>query len=112
MVGSNTNNKINSKLNKSRKTNGNYFFPDFLGRLMSKVGQRVQYESSLLSITLILISILVATIITIFSDLSLFIRIMAGINGFAAFIFLSSNLITTFQQYQAYLSIMGILDKT
>ena len=93
-----------------KKTKGNYCFPNFLGKIMAKVGQRVQFESSLLSMTFILIGIMVMTIVTIFgTDLSLFIKIMAGVNGIAAFLFLSSHLITTFQQYQAYLSIMGIL---
>jgi len=93
------------------KTKGNYCFPNFLGKVMAKVGQRVQFESSLLSIALILIGLLVMTAVTIFgTDLSLFIKIIAGVNGIAALIFLSSHLITTFQQYQAYLSIMGILE--
>lgn len=96
---------------KCKKTKGNYCFPNFLGKVMASVGQRVQFESSLLSITLILIGLMVMTLVTIFgTDFSLFIKIMAGVNGFAAFIFLSSSLITTFQQYQAYLSIMGILE--
>ena len=78
---------------------------------MAAVGQRVQFESSLLSMTFILIGIMIMTVVTIFgTDLSLFIKIMAGTNGIAAFLFLSSHLITTFQQYQAYLSIMGILE--
>lgn len=94
------------------KTKGNYCFPNFLGKVMAKVGQRVQFESSLLSMALILIGILIMTAVTIFgTNLSLFIKIIAGVNGIAALIFLSSHLITTFQQYQAYLSIMGILDE-
>lgn len=94
-----------------KKTKGNYCFPDFLGKIMAKVGQRIQFESSLLSIALILTGLMIMTIVTIFgTDLSLFIKIMAGVNGIAAFLFLSSHLVTTFQQYQAYLSIMGILE--
>jgi hypothetical protein len=100
-----------SKSIKLKKTKGNYCFPNFLGKVMAKVGQRVQFESSLLSISLILLGLMIMTIVTIFgTDLSLFIKIMAGVNGIAAFLFLSSHLITTFQQYQAYLSIMGILE--
>lgn len=99
-----------SKSIKPKKTKGNYCFPNFLGKIMAKVGQRVQFESSLLSIAFILTGLMIMTIVTIFgTDLSLFIKIMAGVNGIAAFLFLSSHLITTFQQYQAYLSIMGIL---
>lgn len=94
----------------SKKTKGNYCFPNFLGKAMASVGQRVQFESSLLSMMFILIGLMVMTIATIFgTDFSLFIKIMAGVNGVAAFIFLSSHLTTTFQQYRAYLDIMGLL---
>ncbi len=104
-----TSDAVGSK--KLKKTKGNYCFPNFLGKAMSNVGQRVQFESSLLSIALILVGIFVMATVTIFgTDFSLFIKIMTGVNCFAAFIFLSSNLVTTFQQYQAYLSIMGIME--
>ena len=94
-----------------KKTKGNYCFPNFLGKAMSKVGQRVQFESSLLSMTFILIGILIMSTVAIFgTDLSLFVKIMTGVNCGAAFLFLSSHLVTTFQQYQAYLIVMGILD--
>ncbi len=94
-----------------RKTKGNYCFPNFLGKAMAKVSQRVQFESSLLSIAFILLGLLLMATVTIFgTDFSMFIKIMTGANSFAAFIFLSSNLVTTFQQYQAYLAVMGILE--
>lgn len=94
-----------------KKTKGNYCFPDFLGKAMSNVGQRVQYESSLLSMAFILTGIVVMALFTILgTDLSSFVKIMTGVNCMAAFIFLSSSLITTFQQYQSYLTIMGIMD--
>ena len=100
---------INNK--EIKKTKGNYCFPDFLGTAMSKVGQRVQFESSLLSMSFILAGIMIMTIVTVFgTDFSLLIKILTGVNGVAALLFLSSHLITTFQQYQAYLSIMGILE--
>ncbi len=96
---------------KVKKTKGNYCFPNFLGKAMSNVGQRVQYESSLLSMALILIGIFVMACVTIFgTDFSLFIKVMTGVNIMAAFVFLSSSLVTTFQQYQTYLTIMGIMD--
>ena len=96
---------------KSQKTKGNYCFPDFLGKAMAKVSQRVQFESSLISIAFILIGIIVMAIVTIFgTDFSLFIKIMTGVNCLAAFLFLSSSLVTTFQQYQAYLSVMGLME--
>ena len=109
MVGSKQTIMVNDKV--LRKTKGNYCFPNFLGKAMAAVGPRVQFESSLLSMAFILLGLMTITIITIFgTELSLFIKIMAGVNGIAAFLFLSSFLVTTFQQYQAYLSVMGILD--
>lgn len=106
-----SNDTVTIKGKEIKKTKGNYCFPDFLGNAMSKVGQRIQYESSLLSMLFILIGISVMTIVTIFAtDFSLLIKVITGVNGLAAFLFLSSHLITTFQQYQAYLSIMGILE--
>jgi len=96
---------------KIKKTKGNYCFPNFLGKAMANVGQRIQFESSLLSMTLILIGIVIMAVVTIFgTDLSTFIKVMTGVNCAAAFVFLSSSLVTTFQQYQAYLSIMGIME--
>lgn len=93
-----------------RKTKGNYCFPNFLGDFMRKVSPRVQYESSLLSVLIILVGITVITFATIFgTELSVFIKIITAVNCAAAFIFLSSNLVTTFQQYQGYLSIMNLL---
>lgn len=110
MDGSDSTDALNNE-GTTRKTKGNYCFPNFLGKAMAAVGQRIQFESSLLSIALILVGIMAMTLVTIFgTELSLFVKIMAGANGAAAFLFLSSHLITTFQQYQAYLSIMGILE--
>jgi len=108
-VGSNDTVIIKNK--EIKKTKGNYCFPDFLGKAMAGVGQRVQFESSLLSMASILVGIMIMGFVTVLgTDLSLFIKIMTGLNCAAAFVFLSSSMITTFQQYQAYLSIMGILE--
>lgn len=109
MVGSDNTVIIEGK--EIKKTKGNYCFPNFLGSSMAKVGQRIQFESSMLSMGLILIGLIVMAIVTIFgTDFSVFIKVMTGVNAVAAFIFLSSSLVTTFQQYQAYLSIMGIME--
>jgi len=102
---------ITIKNKEIKKTKGNYCFPNFLGDAMGKVGQRVQFESSLLSMAFILLGIIIMGFVTVLgTDFSLFIKIMTGANCLAAFLFLSSSLVTTFQQYQAYLSIMGIID--
>lgn len=96
---------------KERKTHGNYIFPNILAKLMSKVSQRTQYESELMSLTVILIGIMIMGIFTIFfTELSLFIKIMTGINISAAFVFLSSRLVTSYQQYKNFLDITGLLN--
>jgi len=92
---------------------GNYIFGNTLGKGMAKVSQRTQYEASLMSMVFILIGIVIMAIWTIFfTNFSIFIKIMTGINALAAWVFLSSMIITTFQQYQSYLQVMGIMNDT
>jgi len=91
---------------------GNYIFGNTLGKGMAKVSQRTQYEASLMSMVFILIGIVIMAIWTIFfTNFSIFIKIMTGINALAAWVFLSSMIITTFQQYQSYLQVMGIMNE-
>ena len=95
-----------------KKTKGNYFFPNFLASAMGKVSQRIQYEASLMSIAIILLSLLFIGVFTIFfTDSSMVLKVITSINLVAIFIFLSSNLITTYQQYHNYLEVMGFLNE-
>jgi len=90
---------------------GNYIFPNILAKMMKGISQRTQYEASMMSVVCILIGLIIITIYTsFFSPLSIAIKVMSLINGIAAFIFLSSFLVTSFQQYQNYLMIMGIIN--
>lgn len=99
------------KQKKPKKVTGNYCFPNIIANVMRKIGQRIQYESSLISMSFILLSIIFVAIYTLFFlETSTGVKIMAGVNGLAAFIFISSHLITTFQQYQSYLGVMGIIE--
>lgn len=94
-----------------RKTKGNYCFPNILAEGMKNVSQRTQYEASLLSMIFIMIGLIIVCGYSIFfTSYSLFMKIMIGINTLAGFVFLSSFLITTFQQYTSFLEIMGLLD--
>jgi len=97
-------------MKKKRKETGRYCFPSIMAKMMKGVSQRTQYEATMMSIIFILLGIITMTIVSIFTDLSLFIKIMAIVNAIAAFIFLSSMLVTQFQQYQNYLAMMGIID--
>jgi len=102
--------EIIDKPNK-KKEKGNYCFPDFLAKIMKSVSPRIQYEASLLSMTFILIGLFVfGSYLIFFTQLSLFAKILVAVNIVAGFIFLSSFLITTFQQYQIYLAVMGVID--
>ena len=95
-----------------RKTKGNYIFPNFLASAMNKVSQRIQYESSLMSVTIILLSLIFIGVFTIFfTDSSTAVKIITSINLIAIFIFLSSQLVTTYQQYHNYLDVMGFLSE-
>ncbi len=96
---------------KKRKEKGNYVFPSIMAKMMKGISQRTQYEATMMAIIFILFGIITMTIVTVFfTELSLFIKIMAIINAGAAFVFLSSMLVTQFQQYQNYLAVMGVIE--
>lgn len=81
-----------------------YIFPDFLAKGMAKVDQRTQYEASMMSMTLISVGMVVTVIYFIlYFDLKVWYKVILIINGVAGVIFMSSYLITTFQQYTSYM---------
>ncbi len=83
---------------------GNYVFPSPLAKMMEKVDLRTQYEASMMSLTFILLGLITSVIyMFIYVDLVLWYKIVLIINLFAGMIFLSSSLITNFQQYKSYL---------
>jgi hypothetical protein len=80
-----------------------------MANMMSKVSQRVQYESSMMSVLVILLGLIAMGIYTIFfTQMTTFMKVMVGINCGAGFMFLSSQLVTTYQQYLSYLEAVGI----
>lgn len=90
--------------------NGNYVFPKSVGSAMAKISPRTQYEASMMAMIFIMLGLLVTTIYIWFTDLSLFLKIFTCFNSACGFVFLSSFLVTTFQQYQSYLMAMGIME--
>lgn len=82
-----------------------YIFPNFLANAMAKVDFRTQLEATMMSLAFILIGLIVSAIYLIFyvSGLALWYKIFLAINAFAGFIFISSFLITTYQQYKTYM---------
>jgi hypothetical protein len=84
-----------------------YVFPNILARMMKNVPMQVQFESSLMACSLILLGlILMAAYLFMFGDQTIAYKIILGINLIGCFIFMSSSLVTTFQQYQSYMDAM------
>ena len=87
-----------------------YIFPDFMAEMMKKVDTRVQFEASLMSMLFILIGMFVmAGYMIFFTDFTLFMKIMVGVNSIAGFIFLWSYLVTTYQQYLSYMEATEVM---
>lgn len=88
-----------------KKQRHKYLFPNIMAKAMAKVDERTQYESSMMSMFLILIGLLMMGVYYIFFvDTTLLFKIMIGLNSFFAFIFISSQLTTTYQQYVTYMN--------
>jgi len=89
-----------------------YVFPDVLSSIMKKVDMRTQYEASLLSISFILIGLIAMAIYTItFMEVSGWAKFMITFNMFWGFIFLSSFLVTNYQQYVSYMQTVKIMNE-
>jgi len=87
-----------------KKEKHKYLFPNFLANAMSKVDMRTQYEASMMSMSLILLGLIISPIyLLFFTELVLWYKIFLIINCIAGWIFLSSFLITTYQQYKSYM---------
>jgi hypothetical protein len=87
-----------------------YIFGDLLGTAMSKVDLRVQYESTMLSISLMLIGMILTGIyLTIYFEFALWYKIVLVINILAGIVFMTSNLITTYQQFVNYMTALEFM---
>lgn len=97
----------NKPIDKSEeKKKPSYIFPNFLGSFMSKVDMRTQLEASMLSMTLMMFGLIITVIyIFIYTDFQLWYKIFLILNGLAGVTFMSSFVITTFQQYRSYMEI-------
>jgi len=98
---------------KKKKSKGNYCFPSPLAKIMEKVDIRTQYEASLLSMSFILVGLFISAFYMMFfvSGLQGWYKVVSIINLIAGFIFLSSFLVTTFQQYKSYLRVKEFQEK-
>jgi len=95
-----------SKRSEKKHSKGNYIFPNYLAKMMEKVDLRTQYEGSLMSLSLLLIGLIITGIyLAIWGGMPLWYKIVLVVNVFAGFLFMSSFLVTTFQQYKQYINV-------
>jgi len=83
-----------------------YVFPSIMAKWMAKIPQKTQYEASMMSTLFMLVGILYFIVISILGTASLTSRIVLTVELIAAFVLLSSQLVTQFQQYQSYCQAM------
>ena len=90
-----------------KKVKHKYIFPNFLANFMSKVDMRTQYEASMMSMTLMMCGMFItAFYLGFYTDFPLWYKITIVLNLLAAFVFMSSFVVTTYQQYQSYMDVV------
>lgn len=100
--------KKNKKQSNNTKDKDNYIFPKFMADAMSKVDLRLQYESGMMSMSLMAVGLVVSIVyMCIYMDLKLWYKIFLGINGLAGLVFIAGYVITTYQQYKTYLGVVN-----
>jgi len=85
-----------------------YVYGNLLGNAMGKVDTRTQYEASMLSMTFMMIGMFVTAVYLVgYSTLPGWYKWFLAANVLAGVIFMSSFLITTFQQYRGYMDVLA-----
>jgi len=85
-----------------------FIFPNFAAKMMKNVPMRTQLESSMISMTLIMCSLTLMVIYLLFFGGGTWVyRILLLINLLAGLLFISSFLLTTYQQYLSHMQMMG-----
>ena len=96
------------KQTKKSKEKYSFIFPNFLAKIMKDVPMRTQLESSLISMSLIMTALtLMVLYLLFFGEGSWVYRILILVNLFAGFLFISSFIMTTYQQYISHMEMMG-----
>lgn len=89
-----------------------YIFPDFLAQTMAKIPVKVQYEGAMMSTTLIMIGLVLSGVYFIgFYTFPLWYKIVLVVNVLAGLMFMYSNLVSTFQAYQAICETLEFQEK-
>lgn len=95
---------------KKDKEKYSYCFPNILAKAMKKVDDRTQMEASLLSMSFLLAGIVFICVYVVgFGEFGWWFKGMTIFNTLCAFVFLSSYLVTTYQQYVSYMLSMEII---
>ena len=86
-----------------------FVFPNIMAKMMKKVDMRTQMEASMMSMSMIMVGmIIMVTYILIYGVMGLFYKSLIVFNLICAFIFISSFLVTTYQQYTSFMEMAGI----
>ena len=89
------------------ENNHSYIFGKTIGKFMIKIDQRLQYESTLMSMSLIMLGLVLFTIyIDFYTSQTLWFKIMFTFNSICGMGLLGSFLVTQFQAYQSYMVVM------
>ena len=86
-----------------------FVFPNIMAKMMKKIDMRAQLESSMISMSFIMIGMIIMVIyLIIYAQMGLFYKCLIVFNLLCAFIFISSFLVTTYHQYISFMEISGI----
>ncbi len=86
-----------------------FVFPNIMAKFMKKVDMRTQLEASMMSMSMIMMGmIIMVTYLLIYGNMGLFYKSLIIFNLLCAFIFISSFLVTTYQQYTSFMEMAGI----
>ena len=86
-----------------------YIFPNVMAKMMKNVPMNVQLESSMMASGLILIGmILMSILLTFFTEQTITFKVITLVNLIGAFIFISSSLVMTYQQYVSYMDVIDL----
>jgi len=86
-----------------------FVFPNIMAKFMKKVSMRTQMESSLMSMSMIMMGMTLMVIyLIIYGNMGGFYKGLILFNLVCAFVFISSFLVTTYQQYISYMEMAGI----
>jgi len=86
-----------------------YIFPSKIAAKMKKIDMRTQLEASMLSLSLIMVGMVLMSLqIIIYGEQTWLFKGLLIFNLLCGFVLLSSNLVTSYQQYVFHLEQMGI----